>query len=224
MLDEERRQVQEQICWIIENDCHRDFEPVFERAYQLLGVSPAGAESELRNANNHKALALQSDVFADAELNLARARRHYHYGKYLCLVQIVSHQLSYCNDYLTTVENDFGQVFPDLQRRYADVVRAKDDIDLLDVPRRSKSALEVGQDSERINQACAGLEILAVRANELAEAAYRRFPIDNFTLAYFARKLRGFRFQFAGEAGRAILFATLSGFLGALFYHLASKL
>jgi hypothetical protein len=224
MNPEERALTEDDVCSIIENECYKYFEPAFSAAYNALGTAPSGAESELRNANDHKGRALTAETYEVAKLNLTQARRHYCYATYLCLNEMVSYRMTHCEDYLATLQSDFRLIFPDLNFAFHKLQNDRDQIGMLTNPVRQPTMARLNEDIENIKKINNDLANFATRVEEFAEELYFRFPLDSTVLGMFDRRLWRSGFPVVRRLIGVVVLAVVSSFIGALIYSFIVKI
>lgn len=101
---EEKAEIEKSVLSLTIHEFNEDFEVAFILADEILGGLPDRAAEEIRNADNHKALALKATEYAVGMLNVERARRHILYAKHITLIQAVAHQISYLTEFITEAE------------------------------------------------------------------------------------------------------------------------
>src|SRR5580700_11384260 len=115
MTEEEKAKIKELVILLIEHECAKDFDIIYQRAFELLKRPPVLCSDEVYYATNHKCCALlECDTFEEAMLNIDRARRHYYYAKHFCLVQIDECQIRHSDDYVASAQVELGSLHPDI--------------------------------------------------------------------------------------------------------------
>jgi hypothetical protein len=224
MLVEEKRRVERDVCELL-LECRQYFEPTFDIAFAALGETPYGVDAEIRNANNHLTRALSAAELSEAELHSTAARRHYYYATYLCLIQIVSHRLAYCEDYQTTLALDFRLRFPDLKWKFRELRRRQNSQRFLHAPLRRDTSAELDHDTQLIAEETRALERFATEIEDFLEVLHLRCPLDVDVVNLSSRSIQRSILQLSsfwmltGFALAAILGAAASAFALWLYFH-----
>jgi transcriptional regulator with XRE-family HTH domain len=104
MTREEETIVQDALTRFLRDEYERDFQPIFDLSFQLLGAVISEVAEEVRLAFDHSARAVTHQDFELGLLSLARARRHIQRGKYVCLDTMINFQLRFAAEALADAE------------------------------------------------------------------------------------------------------------------------
>lgn len=102
-------------------DFGNNFEPIYERAHQVLRDFPLRVDEEIRNVLNHFRLAYDAEDFDSSMANVIRGRRHIYFAIYLCLTQIIDHQLKLAGNHLGTLNERTDQRVSEFRSRLAGI-------------------------------------------------------------------------------------------------------
>jgi hypothetical protein len=186
---EQKKEIEDAIFALIKEDYHRDFESVYEVAVTILKDFVPLACEEIRNANNHVARALSVDDVDDARLNLARARRHIHYAKYVCLVLCVLQELNAADVFINTLEQQVGRN-TELRERMADIRAERDQIKTIVHVVRTTVAL-VDADTQETKDVNVRLERLLTKISDLQEELRDNYSVVG--IAFLALRTKFWR-------------------------------
>ncbi len=104
MNADEQRSIAEEVTKLLSTDYRLDFEPIFERAAQVMNAIPLRASEEIRIVQTHCSNAVTSDNFGQGDLEIARARRHLQQAKYECLLVMTTRQSEVISSYALEVD------------------------------------------------------------------------------------------------------------------------
>jgi hypothetical protein len=170
-----RQHVLEAVRDVTVEDFGRNFEPIYERAHQMLRDFPLRVDEEIRNVLNHLRLAYDADTFDEGMLNVARGRRHIYFAIYLCFSQMIEHETKLAERHLGIPNERTDPAVLGLHRRLAAIKETRNGIPKIELERRSK-ADEIEEDTNRLVETDEQLEKSLLELNTFYADLREAFP------------------------------------------------
>ena len=149
MNSKQKIEIQDAVIYLVQNDYLNDFETIYQLAVQYLKDYVPQASEEVRNFLDHVARALVSASVDDAELEIARAKKHIQYARYLCLLAIFIHERKIIEVRTRTLEAWSFRAIPELRKRLKQISAEKRKIRTYKFLRR-ESLAEIISDVETL--------------------------------------------------------------------------